>query len=378
MSCPYQQNCGGCPYRSLGLENYRKFKLEQFEQTVAALKQDGVCVGAPVFIADGTRRRAELAFKHQRGNLQLGFNESKSHELTNIENCMLLTAKINNVLPHLRRFLTDFCAIKSMEKLKNKKFRIYNIGNGDIWLTEAVNGLDILFEIEEPLSLEHRMALCDFANSLEDIARISVQIKSGKPETVIEKSRPYLNIGGYQVFIPAGTFLQASDAGEHALIELVMKYMGDSTGNIADLFCGVGTFSYPLATNLKNKITAIDSSDELLEGFQKSVHHNMISNIKICRKNLFKYPLDANELKEFDIVVFDPPRAGATAQTTQIAAMPPSEQPQKIIAVSCNPRTFVNDANTLLSGGYKISEITLVDQFVYSAHSELVALFEKL
>ncbi len=378
MSCPYQQNCGGCLYRNLELENYRKLKLEQFTQTLAAIKQKDICVGAPVFIADGTRRRAELAYSHQRGNLRLGFNESKSHKLTNIENCQLLTAKINGILPPLRCFLNEFCAIKATEKLKNKKFRGYNIGSGDIWLTEAANGLDILFEIAEPLSLEHRMALCDFANSLEDIARISVQIKNNKPETIVEKSRPYLNIGGYQVFIPAGTFLQASAEGEQALIALVQKYIKDSSGNIADLFCGVGTFSYPLAANIKNKITAIDSSAELLEGFQKSVHHNMISNIKICRKNLFKYPLDKDELKAFDIVVFDPPRAGAAAQTARIAAMEPTERPQKIIAVSCNPRTFVNDANTLLAGGYKISEITLVDQFVYSAHSELVALFEKL
>ena len=71
------------------------------------------------------------------------------------------------------------------------------------------------------------------------------------------------------MFIPAGTFLQASNSGEQTLINLVLKYISDSQGNIADLFCGVGTFSYPLAANPKNKITAIDSSDELLNGFQK-------------------------------------------------------------------------------------------------------------
>lgn len=378
MTCPYQQICGGCPYRNLNLKDYQKLKTEQFEKVVQQLNQENVKTGEPVFIADGTRRRAELAFKHNRGNLVLGFNESKSHEIINMDNCPLLTVKINSLIPQLRIFLREFCNIKVSEKLKNKKFRTYNVGSGDIWLTEAVNGVDVLLEINEPLGLEHRMTLCDFANGLEDVARVSVQVGVGKPETIIEKSRPYLNIGGYQVFIPAGTFLQASDAGEQALINLVLKYIGGSQGSIADLFCGVGTFSYPLAANLKNKITAVDSSDELLEGFQKSVNHNTIPNIKICRKNLFKYPLDGNELKGFDVVVFDPPRAGAAAQTAQIAAMPDENKPQKVIAVSCNPHTFVNDANTLISGGYRVIEITLVDQFVYSTHSELVALFEKL
>lgn len=103
----------------------------------------------------------------------------------------------------------------------------------------------------------------------------------------------------------------------------------------------------------------------------------MLPNIKIVRKNLFKYPLDANELKEFDIVVFDPPRAGAKAQVEQISAMPMADKPQKIVAVSCNPHTFVNDANNLIEGGYYLKEITMVDQFVYARHFELVALFEK-
>lgn len=378
MTCPYQQICGGCPYRDLSALDYQKLKTEQFQRTIAKIEQDDIKIGQPIFIADGTRRRAELAFKHNRGNLVFGFNESKSHELINIENCPLLTDKINSIIPLLRTFLNEFCNIKVSEKLKNKKFRTYNIGCGDICITEAVNGIDILFEINEPLGLEHRMLLCDFANSSDGIARVSSQVETRKPETIIEKNRPYLNIGGYQVFIPAGTFLQASDSGEQALINSVLKYVGNSQGNIADLFCGVGTFSYPLAKNPKNKIMSIDSSEELLEGFQKSVNSNTIQNIKICRKNLFKYPLDADELKNFDIVLFDPPRAGAAAQTAQLSAMPEENKPQKVIAVSCNPHTFVNDANTLISGGYRVIEITLVDQFVYSTHSELVALFEKL
>ena len=154
-----------------------------------------------------------------------------------------------------------------------------------------------------------------------------------------------------------------------------MKYIGEPKGQIADLFCGIGTFSYPLCRNMGNKILAIDSSKELLEGFKQSANRNQISNIKIETRNLFKYPLDEQELSQFDIVVFDPPRAGAAAQTEKIATS--KNSPQKVVAVSCNPRTFVNDANTLITGGYTLKEITMVDQFIYSGHTELVALFEK-
>ena len=157
----------------------------------------------------------------------------------------------------------------------------------------------------------------------------------------------------------------------------MQKYLGDTTGKIADLFCGVGTFSYVLAGNVKNKILAIDSSAELLGGFRESVNKNQIPNIEICAKNLFKYPLDASELKGMVAVVLDPPRAGAAAQTKQIEQLPLSEKPQKVIMVSCNPHTFVNDALALQNGGFELQEITMVDQFVYSNHSELVALFTK-
>lgn len=376
MSCVYQNICGGCPLRELNTEDYRRLKIERFKKIAANLKQSDIPFGEPIFIADGQRRRAEFTFQYRKGTISLGFNAAQSHQLVDIAMCAALTPNLNNVLPRVRDFLQKLCAIKSTQKIKTK-FITSNISQGEIWLTEAANGIDILLETDEKITLEHRMEICDFATQNPEIIRISVGKKNTRPETVVEKSRPHIKIAGHEVFIPAGTFLQASAAGEKALTDLVLKYIGETTGNIADLFCGVGTFSYPLAQNLKNKITAADSSEELLDCFQKTVNFLTIPNIKICKKNLFKYPFDAQELKGFVAVVFDPPRAGASAQVQQIALTNQADKPQKIVAVSCNPHTFINDANQLLEGGYNLSEITMMDQFVYAEHFELVALFEK-
>ncbi len=376
MSCAYQNICGGCPLRELNAEDYRRRKIEHFQKIAANLKQDEIPFGEPVFIADGQRRRAEFTFQYRKGTISLGFNAAQSHQLVDIATCAALTQNLNNVLPQVRDFLQKLCAIKSTQKIKTK-FVTSNINQGEIWLTEAANGIDILLEIDENITLEHRMEICDFATQNPEIIRVSIGKKNARPETVVEKSKPHIIIAEHEVFIPAGTFLQASAAGEEALTDLVMKYIGDTTGNIADLFCGVGTFSYPLAQNIKNKITAADSSEELLDCFQKTVNFLTIPNIKICKKNLFKYPFEATELKNFVAVVFDPPRAGASAQVQQIALTNQADKPQKIVAVSCNPHTFINDANQLLANGYVLSEITMVDQFVYAEHFELVALFEK-
>ena len=376
MTCKYNDKCGGCPYRNLQEQEYRNKKFEHFCKQVAQIQQNNIKIASPIFIADGTRRRAELTFAFEKKKLSLGFNAPQSHEIIDIEECPLLTKKINEIIPQLRPFLTDLCQQKIKEKVKNKVKEEYITG-GEIWITETTNGIDLLLEINNKISLDHRLIICDSANFNENIIRISISIKKSLPETIIEKARPYINIADIPVYIPSGTFLQASVEGEKALTSVVSSYIGQTTGNIADLFCGVGTFSYPLAKNINNKITAIDSSEELLSGFKKTINQNMIPNIEIIRKNLFKYPLTADELKKFDVIVFDPPRAGALNQIKQLSYLSEAEKPKKIIAISCNPNTFINDANSLISFGYTITEITMIDQFTYSPHNELVALFEK-
>ncbi|MBQ1612167.1 MAG: methyltransferase, partial [Alphaproteobacteria bacterium] len=158
-------------------------------------------------------------------------------------------------------------------------------------------------------------------------------------------------------------------------IGLASSYLDEIHGNIADLFCGVGTFSYALANDNERQITAVDSSVELLSGFQESLNRQMITNIKIENRNLFKYPLTGKELCGYQAILFDPPRAGAKEQVAEISRLNNEDKPQKIVAISCNPHSFVRDANILIQGGYQLMKVTMVDQFVYSNHSELVALF---
>lgn len=376
MQCSVADNCGGCMYRSLTEEAYRQLKIDNFKKILAPLGSD-TAFGKPVFIADATRRRASLAFQYRKKKLTLGFNQTRSENLVDLQTCPLLTPALNAVLPDVRRLVEAVCALPYTVK-QGKKRLTQSIAAGDVWLCEAHNGVDVVLEYDAPLELCHRMELFEQVQTMSGIVRLSHRRNSAAAaEPVVEKTRPFVKIGGFDVYIPAGTFLQPSREGEQALVALVQSYLGATEGKIADLFCGVGTFSYVLAGNLKNRITAVDSSAELLKGFRESVNANRIPNIEIAAKNLFKYPLDASELREFAAVVLDPPRAGAAAQARMLAALPEAERPAKIIMVSCNPRTFVNDAKTLLAGGYACREVTMVDQFVYSDHSELVALFTK-
>ena len=301
----------------------------------------------------------------------------KSAEIVDIQKCCLLAPQLNAVLPEVRDLLAELCSLPFSEK-KGRKIQQTFLTAGDVWLCQADNGIDLVLEFDGELDLSRRMVIFEKAQNSEKIIRISHRRRNNEtPEPVVEKFPPLVDIAGVNVYIPAGCFMQASGEAERVLIGLVLKYLGNTEGNIADLFCGMGTFSYPLSHNIRNKITAVDSSAELLNAFAKSIHKNMIPNIEIKNKNLFKYPLDENELKNFTAIVFDPPRAGASAQVAKMAALSPDSRTQKIIAVSCNPESFVNDANVLLEGGYCLKEITMVDQFICSNHMELVALFSK-
>ncbi len=376
-ACSYAEICGGCLYRREAPEDYQERKEEAFRRVMAGLKKQPEQYGNPVFIPDGTRRRASLAFRRHKGKLVLGFNMRKSAEIVDIQKCCLLTPQLNAVLLEVRDLLTELCSLPFSEK-KGRKIQQTFLTAGDVWLCQADNGIDLVLEFDSELDLSRRMVIFEKAQNSKKIIRISHRRRNNEtPEPVVEKFPPLVDIAGVNVYIPAGCFMQASGEAERTLIGLVLKYLGNTEGNIADLFCGMGTFSYPLSRNIRNKITAVDSSAELLNAFAKSIHKNMIPNIEIKNKNLFKYPLDENELKNFTAIVFDPPRAGASAQVAKMAALPLAARPQKIIAVSCNPESFVNDANILLEGGYCLKEITMVDQFIYSNHMELVALFSK-
>lgn len=377
MSCLYKENCGGCPLRHKELSEYRRDKYESVCRILSRIKQSSLPMGKTVFIGDATRRRASLAFRFKKGLLTLGFNTAKSDDIVNITECPLLLPELNAILPQVRCLLEQICAIPCKQK-KGRKVITQTVSGGDVWLCAASNGTDIVLEYDAPLELEHRMVIFEQAQVWDNVIRISHRRRAGDtPEPIVEKAKPFIKMGKYNVYIPGATFLQPSFAGEQALADLVMKYLGGISGNIADLFCGVGTFSYYIASAGNPGILAVDSSEELLSGFRESVNRNQIPNIEIKTRNLFKYPLDEQELRHVEAVVIDPPRAGAAAQVAEIASFADENKPRKIVFVSCNPQTFVNDANTLIAAGYKLAEITVVDQFVYSNHSELVALFTK-
>ncbi|TXH34501.1 MAG: class I SAM-dependent RNA methyltransferase [Rhodospirillaceae bacterium] len=358
-SCRHFGICGGCAMQHLDLAAYRRWKIEGVRHTLAqrAIEMPGSVKA--VFIPAGTRRRAVFAILGRKGACHIGFHRTFSHDVVDLRQCLLLTPRLFALTEELRRHLRDALAV------------------GEAWdllATESETGLDLLITAKAEPTNKQRFALADLSQ-IGGIARIS-WITAGKkghmqPEPIAQLHMPQVRFANVPVDLPHQSFLQPSLEGEVALRDAVLA--GFETANhVADLFAGCGTFSFPLAR--RAKVTAVEGSKPAVQALAAAARRALLSDrVEVLRRDLDDAPLMPEELKKFDMVVFDPPRAGAREQAEQLAK---SVVP-RAIGVSCNPASFARDARILIDGGFRLTGLTIVDQFIWSSHVEVVGRFER-
>lgn len=356
--CPHFDVCGGCVLQHVGSASYADFK----KQTVLhALERAGVTpvvVKGPLVSAPGSRRRATFAAVKMGKKIVLGFNERGSMKLVEIQSCAVLHPRIVKLLPILRDLMS-----KVMKVDKQK---------ADITVTEANGELDIL--ITSPLTKETWMpfqmleAFQDFAEG-EDIARLSWRPAVRTDSELILERKPFrVMLSDVAVVPPAGSFLQATEDGEAALIRAVTEGLAGRAGKVADLYAGSGTFTFPLL-EAGWTVHAVEGYKAALESLR--VAGRTFPKLTTAVRDLSKDPLNAKELQGFDAVVVDPPREGAAPQMKILAetGIP------LIISVSCSAASFARDAAYLIGQGYQLKELTIIDQFLWSHHVEMVGVF---
>ncbi len=283
-------------------------------------------------------------------NCSVGFAAAGSHAIVAIERCPILDPGLNGALDAAR-------ALADVLKPSNKPL--------DIQITATNSGLDVDVRGSGPLPT----AMITTLSRLAQQHRLARLTRHG--ELVLMRTQPVVTIGATQVPLPPGSFLQATVAGEETLAARVAEHCKRGK-NIADLFCGVGPFALRLAA--KSKITAFDSDAGAVAALLKAATSTSgLKPVKAEARDLFRRPLMPIELRDYDTVVFDPPRQGAQAQATQLAA----SKVATVVAVSCNVTTFARDAKILIDGGYRIEGVTPVDQFRHTPHVELVAKFTR-
>lgn len=348
--CRYFGDCGGCAIQHWQPEAYRAWKRRIVVDTLAHAGIE--CEVEPLVDAHGSgRRRITVhARRGSDGELRVGFAEASSHAIVAIDDCPILD-------PVLRGAFDASRALAEILQPAGKPL--------DIQVTAASNGLDVDIRGSGPLPAATIASLSNVAQQ----HRLIRLTRHG--ELVLMRTSPVLGIGSAQLALPPGSFLQATVAGEVALAARVAAHC-QRARHIADLFCGIGPFALRLAA--KARVSAFDSDAGAVAALQKAASATAgLKPVKAEARDLFRRPLMPQELRDYDAVVFDPPRQGALAQVRQLAA----SRIATVVAVSCNVVTFARDARILIDGGYRIESVAPIDQFRHTPHVELVARFKR-
>lgn len=352
---PHFGSCGGCSLQHWASGPYLDWKRQQVR---LALGREGVeaDIRPTVQTPPGTRRRLALhARKDDSGRVVLGFKARKSWRLVEVTACPVADARLVAAFPVLARVAEAF-----LEHPKSAP---------TLHVTLTLTGLDVdVTGVERKsggLSGDQRQQAIRAARQA-DLARLSLA-----GEVLMMERAPKVMFGPATVAIPPGGFLQAVPEAESAMVDLVLAAVKGSR-KIADLFCGAGTFTFPLATVAP--VIAADGSAAGIAALKAGVGSAKgLRQITAEARDLFRRPLTPFDLKGCDAIIFDPPRAGAIEQVAQIAGT----KATTVVGVSCNPQTFARDARVLIDAGFRLETVTPVDQFLWSSHIELVGVFRR-
>lgn len=357
--CKHFKKCGGCAVQHINKDYYRNWKAGLVRTALENQGLQDIDVRPLEMSPPRSRRRTTFqVIGRGDGDIVLGYAEKGSHNLIDIKQCSILVPEIEKFITPLKEFLKN---------LVSKKQKM------TIQITKGDNGLDVVFKSKGEVDLNLRMDLAAFAGE-NDLARISwfdTSLKKPYFELLAERKKPYVTFEGNKVFFPEGAFLQATKQGQQTLTDIMLEGI-DGANRVVDLFSGCGTFSIAAAKTAN--VHAVENNDDMLSALKSSA--NMMTGIKQVTtelRDLFMRPLLPHELEKFDVAIIDPPRAGAKHQMEEII----KSGINKVVMISCNPLSFARDVQDLAHAGFKMGAVTPVDQFLYSSHLEIIAVFER-
>lgn len=347
--CPHFGTCGGCTLQHASDDFLAAWKAETIQRALAAQGLD-----APFRPVDtsppASRRRATFSARRTKKTTQIGFHKRGSTEMFELKTCPLLMPEILEALPACH----TLTGIGTSRK-----------GEIKISVTHSDAGHDIDVREAKTLDGPLRARLAALATEF-DLARLG-----WNGEQIADRKRPVQSMGKAQVLLPMGAFLQATPQGQAALVSAMQEAVAGAK-RVVDLFAGCGTFALPLAE--RAEVHAVEGVPEMLKALDAGWRYAKgLKTVTTETRDLFTRPLLPIELRKFDAVVIDPPRAGAKAQSEQIVA----SEIRLVGAVSCNPVSFARDAKIMIDGGFTLDWVMPVDQFRWSGHVELAAKFSR-
>ncbi|MBV8738216.1 MAG: class I SAM-dependent RNA methyltransferase [Alphaproteobacteria bacterium] len=349
--CRHFGRCGGCALQHLAPDVYQSAKLDGLRKALVRVRVDPGVI-QPLRRVKPARRRARLGLMRPRDPRQpgkVGFREHFRHEIVDLKQCLVLEEPLFALGEALRSRIAQLLSPGSTAEAS---------------LTRTDAGIDLLLTSAEKPGLGALEALAALGAEC-DLARI-VWLSPFGEMPIIERRPVYMIRSGARVPFPPGAFLQASESAEAILIEEVIGGIGLRRPAL-DLYAGLGSFGFALAD--AGPMHLVEGDERSALALTTAARH--LAGVTVEQRDLARDPLPSEALASYAAAVFDPPRAGAASQVEALA----QSSIEAVVAVSCNPATFARDAAKLIAGGFRLDRVIPIDQFVWTQHLEIVALF---
>jgi 23S rRNA (uracil1939-C5)-methyltransferase len=291
------------------------------------------------------------------GGVVVGLHKARGTDIVDLLACSVLEPALFALIAPARVLLSSLSAVRH---------------EASVVINLLDSGPDVLLRTDGDLIAPDRAKVIDFARNM-NCSRVSWALRNGSSEAVCVLHPPVTALSGVTVAPPPGAFLQPTRYGEAAIIAAVcagLPAKRPARARALELFAGCGTISFALAPLIR--VTAIEGDEALVTACHNAVNQaGLMGKLEIRRRDLARQPVLANECTGFAAVILDPPHAGAAAQMPHIArAKVPT-----VIYVSCDPVSLGRDAAVLRAAGYRLEKVTPIDQFLWSARLEAVAVF---
>lgn len=352
--CKYFTQCGGCELQHISPDLQQQAKYEALIKLIQ--KETGTLLedNAPNIIADQPyhyRRRARLSINFFKGELLIGFRQSESSKIINIDHCPVLVEQLDDLLIPLQSCL---------RQIKQKK------ALGHIELIAVDSGIIIVLRHTELLTEQDSQLLKQFA----EIHNLSLYLHGDNLVHAFGNKEHYYLIDQLKLTFSPLDFIQVNNQINQKMVNKALEWLDISSNDkILDLFCGMGNFSLPIAKYCQS-IIGVEGVEELVE---KAKLNAKLNQDKIQAKTQF-FTCNLEDKQQFSIwnqtifdkVLLDPARAGAYNATAEIVKLSPS----KIVYISCNPATLARDCKLFIEEGYNIAKIAILDMFPQTKHIE--------
>ena len=335
--CPYYDKCGGCELMHLSYPFTLEFKKDKVKGIFKKICE--LDINPEIYSFNELNYRNKVTLKVH--NNELGYYEEKTHNIVDINNCLLLDSKINEVITTLRSFI------------QNKDHNIT-----EIMIRSISNEIMISFD---NLNLVYKDELLSLFNN--ESIYINGELVSGN-KSLIE------TIEDYKFYVSPESFFQVNTVTFKELYKYVISKL-DNEETALDLYSGTGTISI-LMSKYFNKVYGIEVSHSSIEDANENLRLNNISNVEFIEGKV-EDKIDLLKELKVDTVIMDPPRSGSDNKSlTSIMKI----NPKKIIYISCNPVTLARDYN-VLKEQYDLKSIDLFDMFPETSHVESVMVLER-